>query len=253
MTSQETSTATRPLEGRTALVTGSSRGIGRAIALRLGQDGANVVVNYHSNAEAAQELVAAIEAAGAKAIAVRGDVARRQDVEELYAQGTSAFGGIDILVHNAGTDAEGAIAELDPEFVERVVDLNLKGSLHTLQLAAQQLRDGGRIINISTGYTRVTFPGFGLYAATKTAVEQLVLTLSKELGARGITANSVLPGVVSTDRTERLREQFDYFASLTPLGRIGEPEDIADVVAFLAGDGGRWVTGQSIAASGGLV
>ncbi|MFI0975960.1 SDR family oxidoreductase [Streptomyces sp. NPDC021093] len=249
----QTSPATLPLDGKTAVVTGSSRGIGRAIALRLGQDGANVVVNYHSNAAAAAELVSAIGATGAKAVAVRGDIAVRQDVEQLFAEAQTAFGSIDILVHNAGTDAEGAIADLEEDVVERTVDLNFKGALHTLQQAARQLRDGGRIINISTGYTRAVFPGFGLYGATKIAVEQLVLTLSKELGGRGITANSVLPGVVRTDRTERLTEQFDTFAAMTPLGRIGEPEDIADVVAFLAGDRARWVTGQSIAAAGGLV
>ncbi|WP_280721488.1 glucose 1-dehydrogenase [Kitasatospora sp. MAA4] len=243
---------TKKLSGKSALVTASSRGIGRAIALRLAADGARVAVNYHRDDRAAQDVVGAITAAGGQAIAVQGDVGVQADVERLFKEAVAAFGSLDILVNNAGLGAHGPIAEIDTALLDRVVDVNVKGTFYALQQAARLLNDGGRIVNISTGYTRSAFPGFGVYTATKAAVEHLGLALSKELGARRITVNSVLPGLVDTDQTAPIRDQFAAVAAMTPLGRVGEPEDIADIVAFLATDDARWVTGQRIAAAGGL-
>lgn len=241
------------LQGKTALVTASSRGIGRAVALRLAADGADVAVTYQSNADAAREVVDAITAAGGKAVAFKADFGVKEDIENLYKEVLNAFGSLDIVVNNAGISGNGPIADLDDETFERAVDVNLKGTFYSLRQAANKLNDGGRIVNISTGYTHATYPGVGVYTATKAAVEQLGLALAKELGARRITVNSVLPGLVNTDQTAPIRDQFDTFAAMTPLGRVGEPEDIADVVAFLASDDARFVTGQYIAAAGGLV
>jgi 3-oxoacyl-[acyl-carrier protein] reductase len=210
-------------------------------------------VNYHANGQAAQEVVDAISAKGGHAIAVQADMGVRADVVRLFEETLAAFGGLDILVNNAGLGGDGTIAEIDEALLERVIDVNFKGTFYALQQAARQLNDGGRIINISTGYTHATYPGVGVYAGTKAAVEQMGLSLSRELGARRITVNAVLPGLVRTDATAPITDQFDAFAAMTPLGRVGEPEDIADVVAFLAGDDARWVTGQSVAAAGGLV
>ncbi|GAA1388460.1 A-factor type gamma-butyrolactone 6-reductase ScbB [Kitasatospora putterlickiae] len=245
-------TTTKKLAGKSALVTASSRGIGRATALRLAADGAQVAVNYHSDAASARAVVEAIESAGGRAIAVQGDIGVPADVERVFKETLAAFGSLDILVNNAGLGANGALAEVGPELLDRVVDVNFKGTFYAIQQAARVLNDGGRIVNISTGYTKQPFPGFGVYSATKAAVEALGLAASKELGARQITVNSVLPGLVNTDQTAPIREQFPAVAGMTPLGRVGEPEDIADVVAFLASDDARWVTGQIIAAAGGL-
>ncbi|WP_223199287.1 SDR family oxidoreductase [Solihabitans fulvus] len=247
-----TTSTTAPLTGRTAIVTASSRGIGAAIARRLGADGANVIVNYQRNADAAAEVVAAIEATGGKGVAVRADLSVAADIALLFDTARDTFGGLDILVNNAGLNLHKAVVDIEDEEFERVLAVNVRGTFLALRHAARQLRDGGRIVNISTGYTRVSFPGEGVYTATKAAVEHLGVALSKELGPRGITVNSVLPGLTDTDETAAIRDQFDTFAAMTPLRRVGRPEDIADVVAFLAGDDARWVTGQSIAAAGGL-
>ncbi|MDX6314136.1 MAG: 3-oxoacyl-[acyl-carrier protein] reductase [Streptomyces sp.] len=247
-----TESTPQKLSGKSALVTAASRGIGRAVALRLAADGARVAVNYHSNAEAAEAVVSAIEQAGGTAVAIQGDIGVREDVERLFKESLSAFGSLDILVNNAGLGANGNIADLDAELLDRVIDVNFKGTFFALQQAARHLNDGGRIVSVSTGYTRATYPGVGVYAATKAAVESLGLALSRELGSRKITVNAVLPGLVNTDQTAPIRDQFDTFAEMTPLGRVGEPEDIADIVAFLASHDARWVTGQAIAAAGGL-
>ncbi|WP_374776268.1 3-oxoacyl-ACP reductase FabG [Streptomyces sp. NBC_01310] len=245
--------STGRLQGKSALVTASSRGIGRAIALRLASDGAEVAVTYQSNAAAAQEVVDTIVAAGGKAIAIKADFAVKNDIESVYKEVLNSFGKLDIVVNNAGIAGNGPIAELDDETFEKVVDVNFKGTFYSLRQAAAKVSDGGRIINISTGYTHAAFPGVGAYAATKAAVEALGLALSKELGGRAITVNSVLPGLIETDQTAPIKDQFDTIAQMMPLGRIGQPDDVADIVGFLASDDARYVTGQYIAAAGGLV
>ncbi|MER5741164.1 MULTISPECIES: 3-oxoacyl-ACP reductase family protein [unclassified Streptomyces] len=243
----------KKLQGKAALVTASSRGIGRAVALRLAAEGADVAVTYQSNAAAAQEVVDAIVAGGGKAIALRADFADKADIENLYKEVVNTFGSLHIVVNNAGIAGNGNIADVDDETLERAIDVNFKGTFYSLREAAKLIQDGGRIVNISTGYTHATFAGTGVYTATKAAVEQLGLALARELGGRGVTVNSVLPGLVRTDQTAPIADQYDTFAQMMPLGRIGEPEDIANVVAFLASDEASYITGQYIAAAGGLV
>ncbi|MCP3799796.1 glucose 1-dehydrogenase [Allokutzneria sp. A3M-2-11 16] len=243
------------LAGKIAVVTAASRGIGRAIALRLAADGASVVVNWHSNSAAAEEVVAAITEAGGTAIGVQADIGVPADVDRLFAVTLQEFGALDILVNNAGVVAvTKPTAEVSDEDIERTVAVNFTGTFLAMRHAARELRDGGRIINISTGYTRYPSPKVGIYAGTKAAVEQFAVSAAKELGSRGITVNTVLPGITDTDGiSQDVRENLDGFIAMTPLGRLGQPRDIADIVAFLAGDDSRWVTGQSIVAAGGLV
>ncbi|WP_344871870.1 glucose 1-dehydrogenase [Allokutzneria multivorans] len=243
------------LTGKVAVVTAASRGIGRAIALRLAEDGASVVVNWHSNSAAAEEVVDAITEAGGKAVAVQADIGVPADVDRLFATALREFGALDILVNNAGVVAVNKpTAEVSDEEIERTVAVNFIGTFQAMRYAARELRDGGRIINISTGYTRYPSPKVGIYAGTKAAVEQFAVSAAKELGPRGITVNTVLPGITDTDGiSQDVRKNLDGFIAQTPLGRLGQAKDIADVVAFLAGDESRWITGQSIVAAGGLV
>ena len=243
----------RRLAGRTALVTASSRGIGRAIARRLGRDGARTVVNYLANEAAAKEVVADIEAAGGDAIAVRADVSVPDQVEHLFDRAEEAFGALDILVNNAGVTIIGATADIDLALVDRAIAVNVRGSFLALRQAARRLRDGGRVVNISTGYVRAPNPGVGVYTGTKAAVDHMGACLAKELGGRRITVNSVAPGLTETEgvAAEVMANAATYVA-MTPLGRLGQPADIADVVAFLASDDARWVTGQVVLATGGL-
>ncbi|MEV6673553.1 SDR family oxidoreductase [Streptomyces sp. NPDC051162] len=241
------------LSGKRALVTAASRGIGRGVALRLAAAGARVAVNYRENAAAAQEVVDEIVRGGGDAFAVRAEIGGRAEAERLFARVLEEFGGLDVLVNNAGVQGMGPVAEVTEEFLDRAVDVNLKGTFYAFQQAARHLADGGRIISVSTAFTRSLTPGAGVYAATKGAVEQLTRTLSQELAGRRITVNAVLPGIVDTDATAPLRERFAAIAEATPLGRIGRPDDVAGIVAFLASEDAGWITGQSIAAAGGRV
>lgn len=235
------------LRGRAAVVTAASRGIGRAIAIRLAEEGADVVVNWRRDAEAAAETVRRITDRGGNAVAVREDVAR------LFAAAREAFGGVDVVVGNAGHNIVGATADLDEAEFDRVIAVNVKGMFLVLRQAAATVRDGGRIIIVSSGNTRATLPATGVYAGTKAFAEQMGLALAKELGPRQITVNSVLPGLTDTEGVRPdIRANAEEVIAMTPLGRMGRPEDIADVVAFLAGDDARWVTGQRIGVSGGL-
>ncbi|WP_062982337.1 glucose 1-dehydrogenase [Nocardia anaemiae] len=237
-----------------ALVTGSSRGIGRAIAERLGADGAAVVVNYHSDRSAADQVVATIEASGGQAVAAQADVADPAQLSGLFDAAEQHFGGLDILVNNVGTATFSPIAEATDDEFDLMFTTNTKATFIALRAAANRLRDGGRIVVVSSGVTATHRPGSGIYAATKAASEALARVLAKELGPRGITVNNVLPGAVRTEalaaaRSPALTEQI---IDQTPLGRIGEPDDIADIVAFLASPDARWITGQSLHAGGGL-
>jgi 3-oxoacyl-[acyl-carrier protein] reductase len=241
------------LDGKVAIVTGASRGIGRAVAERLGRDGARVVVNYVQNTGKAQEVVDAVEASGSQAVAVQADIGRLEDIRRLFHTTEERFGGVDVVINNASVSVFKPHAEVSEEEFDRVFGLIARGTFFFLQEAANRLRDGGRIVNISSGGTVTGGPGAGLYLGAKAAVEQFGLALAKELGPRGIRVNAVLPGLTDTDGMIMPPEAVEQAVSMTPLGRLGQPEDVADVVAFLVGEDGRWMTGQLVRAGGGLM
>ena len=241
------------LDGKVAIVTGASRGIGRAVAERLGRDGARVVVNYAQNAGKAQEVVEAVEASGSEAIAVQADIGRLEDIRRLFQTAEERFGGVDVVINNASVSAFKPHTEVSEEEFDQVFGLIARGTFFVLQEAAKRLRDGGRIVNISSGGTVTGGPGAGLYLGAKAAVEQFGLALAKELGPRAITVNAVLPGLTDTDGMIMPPEAVEQAVNMTPLGRIGQPEDVAGVLAFLVGEDGRWMTGQLVRAGGGLM
>jgi 3-oxoacyl-[acyl-carrier protein] reductase len=240
-------------EIRTAIVTGASKGIGAAIAQRLAADGFGVAINYSASAAEAASIVAAIEKAGGRAKAIRADVADPSAVRALFDQTEAAFGPVDVLVNNAGTLKASLLAEVSDEDYQRQIAVNLTGTFNGLREGARRLRDGGRIINLSTSIVGAYFPTYGVYAATKAAVEAMTHILAKELGARKITVNAVAPGPVATELflTSRSEELIQRQTKEIPLGRLGQPDDIARVVSFLAGPDGGWVSGQVIRANGG--
>jgi 3-oxoacyl-[acyl-carrier protein] reductase len=245
------------LAGRTALVTGGSRGIGRAIAERLGRDGARVGVHFGRNEPAAKETVAAIEAAGGSAFALRAELGVPGDAEALWEAFDAHADGLDILVNNAGiVSREPGIAGTTREGFDRLFAVNTRAPFFVTQLALERLRDGGRIINLSTGLSArpATMPDLVAYTMTKSAIDAFTAALARELGPRGITVNAVAPGAVDTDMNAhwlREEEARRAMAEASPLRRIGRADDIADVAAFLAGADARWITGQVVDASGG--
>ncbi len=255
----------KPLAGKTAIITGASRGIGRAAALRLAADGADVVINYRTRAPAADEVMRRImedrerrppEEQGGGAITVPADMADTADVRRLFDAAMSRFGGVDILVNNAGI-ALGeltALADVTDEQYDRLFAVNTRGVFMALREAAVRLNDGGRIINLSTTVIPMALPGYSLYAGTKAAVEIFTRILARELGHRQITVNAVAPGPVETElfRTGKSEGVIQRMAAMAPLNRLGQPDDIADIIAFLAGDQGRWISGQIIRANGGM-
>jgi 3-oxoacyl-[acyl-carrier protein] reductase len=241
------------LDGKVALVTGASRGIGRAIAERLAQDGATVVVNYARNADAAKEVISAIEATGGKATAVQADVSRVEDIRRLFRETVDRFGRLDILVNNAGTAIYKPLAEATEEDFGKTFALNARGTFFAMQEAARRMAEGGRIVSLSTGGTAAGAPSASFYAGSKAAVEQFTKALAKEVGGRGITVNAVSPGFTDTDMLGENPQFKEMGAQMSPLGRLGKPEDVADVVTFLASEKARWVTGQNIQAGGGVV
>jgi 3-oxoacyl-[acyl-carrier protein] reductase len=236
-------------------VTGASRGIGRAIALRLARDGAAVVVNYAGSADAARRVVAEVEAAGGRAVAVQADVARVADVERLFDATFEHLGRLDILVNNAGVFFTKPLAEITEEEFDRIFGVNVKGTYFACRQAALRMADGGRIVNLSSSTTALMLPRYSAYVATKGAVEQLSHVLAKELGPRGITVNVVSPGPTDTElfSSDKTEDDKRRYAQRAALGRLGQPADIADVVAFLVSDEARWVTGQNLRANGGLI
>lgn len=249
------------LEGKVALVTGGSRGIGRGIAERLGRDGAVVAVAYARDTAAADEVVGVIREGGGTAFAVRAALGAHGDAEALWAAFDARItayapaGGVDIIVNNAGIGRSSALADLTEEDFDEVFAVNVRAPFFVVRHGLGRLRDGGRIINVSSGAARIAMPEIIAYGATKGALDTFTLNLAKELGPRGITANSVAPGIVDTDvNAGWLRgnaEAEAHAASLAALGRVGQPGDIADIVAFLASDDARWVTGRVVDATGG--
>ncbi|WP_285404737.1 glucose 1-dehydrogenase [Luteibacter sp. ME-Dv--P-043b] len=244
------------LKDKVALVTGASKGIGAAIARTLAAEGASVVVNYASSKAGADTVVAAIEAAGGKAFAVGGDVSKQADAESMVAAAIAQFGRLDILVNNAGVYQMAPIEETTEALYRRIFDINVLGTLLVTQAASPHLGQGASVINIGSTVSRITPPGSAVYSGTKGAVDAITGVLSRELGARGIRVNSVNPGMVITEGVHTAGfagGDFEQWAvGLTPLGRVGQPDDIAPVVAFLASDEAKWLTGELIIASGGM-
>ena len=239
------------LEGKTALVTGSSRGIGQAIAESLAADGAAVVINYARNKQPAEAVVNNILGKGGKAIAVQADISKPAEASRLFSEAEKAMGRLDIVVANAGVHISKPLIENTEADYNYIFDINTKGVFFTLQEAARRVRDGGRIVVVSTGGTQMHFANNSLYLGSKGAIEQFARSLSVELGPRNVTVNVLSPGFTDTDM---LPEQYrEYGASLSPFNRVGRPKDVADVAAFLASDAARWVTGQNLQAGGGVV
>ncbi|MGW5352594.1 SDR family oxidoreductase [Streptomyces sp. NPDC004031] len=243
------------VRGRAAVVTGGSRGIGRAVVERLCADGAEVVFGYRSDERAAADVTAAVRAAGGRAHAVRVDLADPDGPEELMRTAEEQLGGLDILVNNAALSHKATtLAETGTDLFDAVLAVNTRAVFLTLRYAARRMRDGGRIVTVSSVNTARAARGIGAYAASKGAIEQLTAVAAQELGPRGITANTVSPGATDTDllRSVNPAEALEAVAGITPLGRLGLPSDIAAAVAFLTGPDGRWITGQNLRATGGL-
>jgi 3-oxoacyl-[acyl-carrier protein] reductase len=239
------------LAGKVAIVTGSSAGIGRAIAERLAQEGATVVVNYGKSADKAKAVVTGIESKGGTAVAIQADISEVENARRLVRNTVERFGRLDILVNNAAIALNKPLIETTEREFDQSFALNAKGPYFAMQEAAKVIADGGRIVNLSSGGTRLGFPGGTVYLGTKAALEQFTKGLAHELASRAVTVNTVSPGFTDTAMLwESLRETAPQ---MTPLGRLGKPGDIADVVAFIVSDQARWLTGQNIQASGGVV
>jgi len=248
-------TAFLQLTDKVAIVTGSSRGIGARIAEQLAAQGARVLVNYTSRREAAEAVVRKIGAQGGQAIAVAGNVARTADMRALFDAAIAQWGRVDILVNNAGVMLEKLLKDSTDEDFDQIFGINVKGAFNGVREAATRLADDGRIVNFSSTLTRLMLPTYGIYSATKGAVEQLTRHAAKELGARGITVNAVLPGPVDTELFHhhgKSEAVVNHMASLAALGRLGQVDDIARVVGFLASSEAGWVTGQTLGVNGGL-
>jgi 3-oxoacyl-[acyl-carrier protein] reductase len=241
------------LTGKVAIVTGGSRGIGRAIAERLGREGAIVALTYAGNRDKAEAVVETLKGFGTDAVAIQSDISNIAETRSLFEKVIQAFGHVDIVVNNVGVSVYKLTADITEADFDKVFSTNARGTFFALQAAAQYLSDGGRIISLSSGATRQSIPTGGVYAASKAAIEQFSFALSKELGQRGITVNLVSPGVTNTDGLIMPADALEHLVQSTPLGRLGQPADIADVVAFLASDDARWVNGQTIQVNGGIL
>ncbi|QNA87290.1 SDR family oxidoreductase [Massilia sp. Dwa41.01b] len=243
--------------GKAAIVTGASRGIGRAIALRLAHDGFAVAVNYASRREDAEEVVDMIAARGGRAVAIQADVASSADAARLFDEAQAAFGEIDVVINNAGVIQPGTtlLADTDDALYERIFSINTRGTFHMLRLAATRLRHGGRIVNFSTSVIGLAMPGYAVYAGAKAAVETFTNIFAKEMRGKGISVMAVAPGPTATELflDGKPAELVERLAKAAPLERLGTPEDIANTVSFLVGPEGEWVNGQTLRVNGGIV
>ena len=244
-----------PQANKVAIITGASGGIGAAVADRLAQDGFTVVVNYAGNAASAQAVVARIQAAGGRAVAAQADVSDAAAVARMFDSAQTAFGGVDVLVNNAGIMNLATISDSDDDLFDRHVAVNLKGTFNTLREAARRLREGGRIVNFSSSITSRLVPTYGIYAATKAGVEAMTSILAKELRGRNITVNAVAPGPTATRLflDGKPPQVIDQLSKMAPLERLGLPEDVANTVAFLVGADGAWINGQTLRVNGGII
>ncbi|WPV69626.1 SDR family oxidoreductase [Chitinophaga sp. LS1] len=244
----------KTLTGKIILVTGASRGIGAAIALKLAAEGATVVINYAGNKEAADKTVAAIQEQGGASMAIQADVSKSDEVKRMFDTIIAQYGRMDVLVNNAGILLYKLIKDTTDEEFDRQFAINVKGTFNTMREAATRLADNGTIINFSSSTTRLLLPTYGPYVATKGAVEQMTRVFAKEVGARGINVNVVSPGPTNTELflNGKTPEALERLAGLSAFNRIGEPEDIAKVVAFLVSDDAKWISGQNIGANGGM-
>lgn len=245
----------QPLQSKTALVTGASKGIGRGIALELARRGCDVAINYNSDEQGARQTVAGIEKLGRRAITVRANVGRSCEVNAMFEQVLAGFGRLSILVNNAGVQTWKPLLELEEAEWDRVIDTNLKGNFLCTQRAGRHMKDQhwGRIINIGSGCNKIAFPNLVDYTASKGGIEMFTKVAAAELGLYGITVNCVAPGAIEIERTKA--EAPDYagtWAPLTPMKRIGNPQDVASAVCFLAGDEAEFITGQTLYVDGGL-
>lgn len=246
---------TKGLMGKVAIVTGASRGIGREIAERLAENGAKVVVNYASSPAKAEEVVGRIKQGGGKARAIQADISQVAEIERLFRETIEAYGGIDILVNNAGIMTTKPIAAMTEEDFDQQFAINVKGTYFAIQQAFRHMNSGGRIINFSTSVAGQMFPTYSVYAGTKGAVEQFTRQLAKEFGPKGITINAVAPGPINTElfTVGKSEEQIAGIVNMNAFGRLGEPDDIAGVVLFLASEESKWITGQTLRVNGGFV
>lgn len=242
------------LNGKVALITGASKGIGAVTALEMARSGATVIVNYNGSEKAAEQVVADIKAAGGHAIAIQADVSLEQDVERLFDEAIAAFGKVDVLVNNGGIMLTKPIGKVSTEEFDKILSINVKGVFNTLRQASTRLEDNGSVINLSSTVTRTMFPGYGPYCATKGAVEQLTRIFAKEVGSRGINVNAVSPGPTETDLflEGKSQQDIDRLAASNAFNRLGQPEDIARVIVFLASDASKWISGQNIDANGAM-
>ena len=238
-----------------AIVTGASRGIGAAVAERLAKDGFAVVINYSGDVKSAEALAGKIEAGGGRALAIKADVSDPKQVTEMFDRTEQVLGGVDVLINNAGIMKLAKIADSDDALFDQQIAINLKGSFNAMREAARRLREGGRIVNFSTSVVGTKLETYGVYTATKAAIETMTAILSKEMRGRNITVNAVAPGPVATDLflTGKSAELIDRMAKMNPMERLGTPEDIASAVSFLAGPDGGWINGQVLRANGGMV
>jgi 3-oxoacyl-[acyl-carrier protein] reductase len=242
------------LSNKVILVTGASKGIGAEVAKKLAEAKASVIVNYADSKADADSVVAVIKNNGGNAIAIQADVSKAEEVKSLFDQAIAHFGKIDVLVNNAGIMITKLIKDTTDDDFTRQFDINVRGVFNTLREAATRLADNGSVINLSTSVNRLMLPTYGTYVATKSAVEQLTRVFSKEVGNRGINVNSVSPGPTNTAlfTNGKPQEVIDRLASLSPFNRIGEPNDIAGVIVFLASDDAKWINAQNIGVNGGM-
>lgn len=245
----------KKLTGKVAIVTGSSRGIGRAIAEQLAELGADVVINYANSPDKAEQVADIARQKGVRAITVQADLARKEDVERLFSETISQLGKVDILINNAGIMKTTPLADVTEEEFDQQFAINVKGTFFACQQALKHMEEQGRIVNFSTSVTGQMFPGYSVYAGTKGAVEQITRQLAKEFGSRKITINAVAPGPVNTElfSVGKIEQQLEGLRKMNAFGRLGEPEDIANVISFLVSAESQWVTGQTLRANGGFI